>query len=164
MRLNNNACLFSLILEVHKRNADMMNQNTTSENVSEEDDLSMSKSVSKKRKPLPIPSEDSDSDNNPLALVVEDEGPENCRQSPSTLQLDDKETTLDNLLEENNNDNTNDIYLQIENRDGDPAGLGDGGSDDENMVTHQEQETSNSSAVLEDNGVYSFLSSTLILY
>jgi hypothetical protein len=129
----------------------MMDQDSAKEDASEdsEDDLPTSKSISKKRKTLPTSSEDDDSNNNPAKH----------EQRPSPNPLDDEEAILDGLLEENDNDNIDNdgIYLQGEDKDSNLPGL----DDDENMAT---QETSNSSAVLEDNGVYSSLSSILITY
>ena len=141
------------ILDIRKRNSDMMDQDTANENVSEdsEDDLSTS---TKKRKILPNSSEDEDSIDNPAKHG----------QPPSLIPLDDEEAILNDLLDKNNdNDNDNDngyIYLQDKDRNL-PGGADDGGLEDESMAT---QETSNSSAVLEDNGVYSSLSPTLIIY
>lgn len=139
----------------------MMNQDTTNEVASEdsEDDVPTSKSISKKRKILPSSSEDEDFNNNPAKHG----------QRPSPLPLDDEEEMLNDLLGENNNNNddidyqvnnVNNVNFQVNDKDSNPPGLDDGGLD-ENMAT---QETSNSSAVLEDNGVYSSLSPTLILY
>lgn len=129
----------------------MMDQDTANEDASEdsEDDLPTSKSISKKRKVLPIYSDDDDSNNNPAK--------HGQRASPNPL--DDEEAKLNDLLGENDNDNDNndDIYLPVKDKDSNLPGL----DDDENMAT---QEISNSSAVLEDNGVYSSLSSTLIIY
>ena len=135
-----------------------MNQDTTNEDGSEdsEDDIPTSKSISKKRKILPSSSDDEDFNNNPAKHG----------QHESPLPLDDEEEMLNDLLGENNNNNVdvdfqvNDVNFQVNNKDSNPPGLDDGGLD-ENMAT---QETSNSSAVLEDNGVYSSLSPTLIIY
>lgn len=130
----------------------MIDQDTINEDGSEdsEDDLPTSKSRSKKRKTLPSSSEDEDSNNNPAKNG----------QRPSPLPLDDEEAILNDLLGENdtNNDNNDGVYLQVKDNDGNPPGLDDGGLDDNT------QETSNSSAVLEDNGVYFSLSLTLIIY
>ena len=137
------------ILDICKRNADMMDQDTANENVSEdsEDDLSTS---TKKRKILPNSSEDEDSIDNPAKHG----------QPPSLIPLDDEEAILNDLLDKNNDDDDGYIYLQDKDRNL-PGGADDGGLEDESMAT---QETSNSSAVLEDNGVYSSLSPTLIIY
>jgi hypothetical protein len=80
----------SLILEIHKINVDMMDQDTANEDASDdsEDNLPTSKPISKKRKMLPIYSEDEDSTDN-LAKHG---------QRPSPLPLDDEEAVLNNLF------------------------------------------------------------------
>jgi hypothetical protein len=131
----------------------MMDQDTANEDASDdsEDNLPTSKPISKKRKTLPISSEDEDSTDN-LAKHG---------QRPSPVPLDDEEAVLNDLLGENDNDDDNN-YSQVKDKDKDSnlLGLDDGGLD-ENVAT---QETSNSSAVLEDNGVYSSSSPTSIIY
>ncbi|KAF8816473.1 hypothetical protein BYT27DRAFT_7248344 [Phlegmacium glaucopus] len=122
-----------------------MNEDTASENTSEEDLSIKSKSKSKKRKTHLIVLDDSgdDSDNNLNKLPAVENRPASCRQPPSTLQLDDEERTLNNLLEENdNNDNANDIYMQVEDEedDGNPVSLDDCGSDSGSIDAHQEGE------------------------
>jgi hypothetical protein len=121
-----------------------MNQDTTNED--SEEDLPTSKPISKKRKTLTTSSEDEDSNDNSAKLGQ--------RPSPPSLLLDDEEAILNDLLGENDNDNddNNSVYLRVGDGGGNLPGLVDRGLEDENMAT---QESSNSSAVLEDNGVYS---------
>ena len=90
-------------------------------------------------------SEDEDSNNNPAKHA----------QRASLLPLDDEEAILNDLLGENdnNNDNNDNVYPQVKDNDGNSPGLDDGGLDDNTQET-----------VLEDNGVYFYLSSTLIIY